>query len=175
MQVIFYKVLLIMLSWYPFSFNACFILVFYFLVFSNRELALLETLLKRNNEEIAVFVYRKPIHTDQFIHYSSHHHQASCKKSVISSLFNRAYSIIKIKDDLHKENTKIKQALKEKGYQKSIICKIFKRITNNHTLPQSQQLTQVIDIQQEQIRMSISLPYVDGTSENYSFYSDLIK
>ena len=163
-----------MLSWYAFSFNTCFILVFYFLVFSNRELALVETLLKRNNGEIAVFVYRKPIHTDQYIHYNSHH-QASCKKSVVSSLFNRACSIIKIKDDLHKENTKIKQPLKGNGYQKSIICKIFKRITNNHTLPQSQQLTQVIDIQQEQIRMSINLPYVDGTSENYRFYSDLIK
>ena len=146
-----------MLSWYAFSFNTCFILVFYFLVFSNRELALLETLLKRNNGEIAVFVYRKPIHTDQYIHYNSHH-QASCKKSVVSSLFNRAYSIITNKDDLHKENIRIKQVLKENGYQGCIISKIFKRITNSRSLPQSQQLTQAMDIQEEEIRMSINLP-----------------
>ena len=55
--------------------------------------------------------------------------------------------------------------LKENGYQESIISKIFKRITNNHSLPQSQQLMQATDIQEEEIRISINLPYVEGTSE----------
>ena len=118
---------------------------------SNGELAFLDTLLKRNNGEIFVLVYRKPTHTDQYLHCSSHH-QTSCKESVVSSLFNRAYSIITNKDDLHKENARIKQVLKENGYQESIISKIFKRITNNHSLPQLQQQTQAADIQ--------------GTSEN---------
>ena len=77
---------------------------------SNGELAFLDTLLKRNNGEISVLVYRKPTHTDQYLHYSSHH-QTSCKESVVSSLFNRAYSIITNKDDLHKENARIKQVI----------------------------------------------------------------
>ena len=51
--------------------------------------------------------------------------------------------------------------LKENGFQESII----KRITNNHSLPQSQQLTEATDIQEEKIRMSINLSYVEGTSE----------
>ena len=34
---------------------------------SNGELAFLETLLKRNNGEISVLVYRKPAHTDQYL------------------------------------------------------------------------------------------------------------
>ena len=55
--------------------------------------------------------------------------------------------------------------LKENGYQESITSKIFKRITDNHSLPQLQQQTQVTDIQEEEIRMSINLPYVEGTSE----------
>ena len=56
--------------------------------------------------------------------------------------------------------------LKENGYQESIISKIFKRITdNNHSLPQSQQLTPATDIQQEEIRMGINLTYVEGISE----------
>ena len=38
-------------------------------------------------------------------------------------------------------------------------------ITNNHSLPQSQQLMQATDIQEEEIRMSINLPYVESTSE----------
>ena len=82
-----------------------------------------------------------------------------------SSLFNRAYSIITNKDDLHKENARTKQVLKENGNREYIINKIFRRITNNHSLPQSQQLTQATDIQEEEIRIRINLPYVQGTSE----------
>ena len=112
---------------------------------SNGELAFLDTLLKRNNGQISVLVYRKPTHTDQYLHYSSHHH-TSYKESVVSSLFNRVYSIIRNKDDIHKENARIKQVLKENGHQESIINKIFRRITNNHSLHQSQQLTEARDI-----------------------------
>ena len=54
--------------------------------------------------------------------------------------------------------------LNENGYQESIISKIFKRISNNHSLPQSQQLTQATDIKEEEIRMSMNLLYVEGTS-----------
>ena len=57
-------------------------------------------------------------------------------ESVFSSVFNRAYSI---RDGLTKENVRIKQLLKKNGYQESIISKIFKGITDNHSLPQSQQ------------------------------------
>ena len=80
-------------------------------------------------------------------------------------MLNRAYSIITNEDDLYKENARIKQVLKENGYQVTIINKIFKRITNNHSLPQSQQQTQATDIQEQEIRMSINFPYVEGTSE----------
>ena len=45
------------------------------------------------------------------------------------------------------------------------VNKIFRRITNKHSLPQSQQLTQATDIQEEEIKMSINLPYVEGISE----------
>ena len=110
-------------------------------------------------------VHGKPTHTDHNLHDSSHHHQTSCKESVVFPLFNRAYSIITNKDGLTKENTRIKQVLKENVYQESIIAKIFERVTNNHSLLQSQQKTQAADIQEEKIRMSINLPYVEGTSK----------
>ena len=42
------------------------------------------------------------------------------------------------KDDLTKESARIKQVLKENGYEESIISKIFKRIADNHSLSQSQ-------------------------------------
>ena len=130
----------------------------------NGKLAFLDTLLKRNNGKISVLGYRKPTHTDQYLHYRSHH-QTSCEESVVSSLLNRAFFIFTNKDDLRKENAIIKQVLKENGYQESIINKIFRRITNNHSLSQSQQLMQATDIQEEEISMSINLPHVEGTSE----------
>ena len=39
---------------------------------NNGELAFLVTLLKRNTGKIYVLVYRKPPHTDQYLHYSTH-------------------------------------------------------------------------------------------------------
>ena len=96
----------------------------------------------------------KAAHTDQYLRYG-YQHQTSCKESLVSSLLNRAYSIIINKDDLCKENARIKQVLKKNGYQENIISKIFKRITNNYSLPQSQQQTQGTYIQEEEIRMSI--------------------
>ena len=131
---------------------------------SNGELAFFENFLKRNNGKISVLVYRKPTHSGQHLHYSSHH-QTSCKESVISALFNRVYSIITNKDDLYKENTRIKQVLKENGYQESIISKFSKRITNNRSLPQSQQQTKITDIPEYDIRLSANVPYIEGTSE----------
>ena len=142
---------------------------------SNGELAFLDTLLSRNNGKISVLVYRKPTYTDQYLYYSSYH-QISCKESVASSFFNRANSIITKKDDLYKENARIKQVLKENGYQESIISNVFKSIPYNRRLSQSQQQMQATDIQEEEIRMTINLPYVEGTSEKLSIrYSDLTK
>ena len=82
---------------------------------SNGEVAFLDTLLKWNNGEISVLVYINSTHTDQYLQCSSHH-ETSCKECVVFSLFNRAYSNITNKDDLLKENARIKQVLKENGY-----------------------------------------------------------
>ena len=59
--------------------------------------------------------------------------------------------------------TQPKQVLKKNEYQESIISKIFKRFTTN--LSQSQQQTQATNLQEEEIRKSINLLYVEGTSE----------
>ena len=106
----------------------------------------------------------RPTQTDQYLHCSSHD-LTGCKESVVSSLFNKAYCIIRNKDNLYKENARIKQVLKENGYQESIISKTLKGITNNYRLPQLQQQTQATDIQEEEIRMSTNLPHTEITSE----------
>ena len=69
----------------------------------------------------------------------------------------------------------MKQMLKENRYWERIISKIFKRITNKHSLSQSQQQTQATDIQEEEIKTSINLPYAEGNSEKLRRYSHLTK
>ena len=66
--------------------------------------------------------------------HCSSYHQTSCEETVVSFLFSGPYSIITNKDDLTKENARNKQVLKKNEYQESINSKIFKRITNNHSL-----------------------------------------
>ena len=46
---------------------------------SNGKLEFLNTLLKRNNGEISVLVYRKPTHTDRYLNYSSHDQKVARK------------------------------------------------------------------------------------------------
>ena len=112
---------------------------------SNGELAFLNILLKQNNREISVLVWSKPTHTGQYLNYSSHH-QTSCKEGVISILLNRAHSTITNKDDLNKKTLKLSKH-ERRMVMKKVICKIFKRITNNHNLPESQKQTQTPYIQ----------------------------
>ena len=45
---------------------------------NNGELAFLDTILKRNDGIISVLVYKKPTHTNQYLHCSSHY-QIRCK------------------------------------------------------------------------------------------------
>ena len=59
---------------------------------SNGELAFLDALFKLNNGKATVLVYKKLTHTEKYVHYSSHP-QTSCKESVVSFLFNKAYCI----------------------------------------------------------------------------------
>ena len=80
---------------------------------SNGGLASLDTFLKHNNGKVSVLVYRKLKHTDQYFPYKCHH-QTSCKESIVSSLFNRAYCVITNKEDLAKENARIMQLIKDK-------------------------------------------------------------
>ena len=124
----------------------------------NGELLFLDILLKFNNRNIPAMVHGKPFNIDQYLYYTSHH-QTSCKGSVISILFNRGYFIINNEDNLTKENTRIKQMLKN-GYHEGITSKTVKKIYNDHSLSQSQQKTKATDIQDEQIKTSINLWHI---------------
>ena len=65
-----------------------------FTIESKRELTFVDTVLRLNNEKIAVLAYGKPMHTDQYLHYSSPH-QANCNDFFPPCLL--AYFVITLK------------------------------------------------------------------------------
>ena len=49
--------------------------------------------------------------------------------------------------------------------RKTLLVKSLRKLLINHSLSQSKRQAQATDIQEEEVRMSINLPYVENTSE----------
>ena len=59
-------------------------------------------------------VYHKPTHTNQYLHYNSHHHPAN-KQSALSSLIHRAKALCD-QDSLTQELVFLTTVFKDDGY-----------------------------------------------------------
>ena len=87
----------------------------------NSQLTFLDRPIQRNRDNtFSVRVYRKPTHTDQYLKFTSHH-LARAKKSVITSLFDRAKNIISNPSDQKKEENHLTAILQDNGYRKKFI------------------------------------------------------
>ena len=62
-------------------------------------------------------VYRKPTHTDRYLHYNSFHHP-SIKNSVCKTLINRAKTICEV-DNIEGELEHLRSVVKMNGYPKN--------------------------------------------------------
>ena len=127
----------------------------------NSQLPFLDTLIQRNRDNtISVRVYRKPTHTDQYLKFTSHH-LASAKKSVITSLFDRAKNIISNRSDEEKEENHLTAVLQANGYPK----KFIKNTIRASQLPRQSVNNDNTENQEQIVPVTINLPYVKGTSE----------
>ena len=59
-------------------------------------------LTRRKGGTLDVTVFRKPTHTDRYLHFSSHH-PASAKRAAVRSLFDRARNVTLRKENLREE------------------------------------------------------------------------
>ena len=83
----------------------------------NTENPFLDTLVQRNiDSNISFRVYRKPTHTDQYLKFTSHH-----LSSAITSLFDRAKSIISNPSNQEKDENHLTAVRQANGYPKKFI------------------------------------------------------
>ena len=107
-------------------------------------------------------VYRKPIHTNQYLQWDSHH-AISNKYSVISSLLHRAKDICSNKFQLEVEQTCIQKVLSSCKYPAWAI----NRMKLKTSTPRKPKNSNNKDIKSNTInRRYITVPYMKGLSES---------
>ncbi|XP_072044617.1 uncharacterized protein [Amphiura filiformis] len=130
---------------------------------ANRHLAFLDTKITRKESgSLDVTIYRKPTHTDQYLHFNIHH-PISHKLSVIRTLTHRANTAVTDPEEREKEIEHIKGALGNCGYRQwafDLSTSRNKPPTQNSNPPEP-----TSDIPQPSNKTFITLPFLDGISQ----------
>jgi len=70
---------------------------------------------RQSDKTVKIQVYRKPTHTDQYLHFQSHH-PIHHKSGVVRTLMDRKDTLVSTEDDKDREELHIRNALKSCGY-----------------------------------------------------------
>ena len=123
-------------------------------------LPFLDTLLRRKDDgSLDITVYRKPTHTDRYLHFQSHH-PTHVRRGLVRCLYDRARSITTSEEGLQKEEHHLAGVLKQNGYPANFI-----RISS---APPMQVLDETQDGEEENGEKPplVMIPYVAGVSED---------
>ena len=125
---------------------------------SNGCLPFLDVLMSRQPDgSIRTSVYRKGTHTDRYLDYNSHH-PLSHKKSVASTLKNRAHTHSSTTSSLNKEVKHVGSVLRMNGYPSRLTKDLGKASGRSQDPPTADQTPQW--------KASTVIPYVRGVSES---------
>ena len=106
----------------------------------------------------SVSVYRKPTHTDRYLHFKSHH-PTHVKRGVVRCFHDRARRVISTQDNLQKEVDHLARVLKQNGYPTNFI--------RNASAPPTQETADVSSPEEEQEKGPlVVIPYVAEMSED---------
>ena len=107
-------------------------------------------------------VYRKPTHTDQYLHWDSNHH-ITAKQSVYNTLAHRAKTVSSTQDNLQKELSHIKTALHYCQFPSWALNQWEHKF--NHTQPPTAQDNSSSN--SNKYKATIVVPYINKTSEKF--------
>ncbi len=100
----------------------------------DNQLAFLDTNFRVNEDgSLETTVYRKKTHTNQYLHFESHH-PLSHKLGVVRTLMDRCDAIVSTTEDQKAEEDIITGALKTCGYPSWSITKVKRQITTKKTI-----------------------------------------
>ena len=145
-----------------------------FTVEDNKEdgsIPFLDTIVKPEADgTLAITVYRKPTHTDQYLQWDSHHH-LSAKFSVIHTLSHRAKTVCSKPELLQQKKDHLRKALTKCKYPKWALEKVEKKLNrsssevidevNNQDTTAAQAATNGV-----KTKGHIVIPYTQGLCES---------
>ena len=108
-------------------------------------------------------VYRKPTHTNQYLHWDSHHDIPS-KYSLIGTLFHRAKTICSEPKHLQDEEEHLYRTLRKCKYPTWALNRV--KLRNQTTLPKKKKNNRTVNNNQEH-KSHITVPYHQGLSESF--------
>jgi len=117
-------------------------------------------IVRKPDGNVKQLVYRKQTHTDQYLHFSSHH-SVQHKLSVIRTLLDRCNNIVTEEEDRQKEELHIRAALSACGYPEWSM-KLAKEQLHSTTNKKAKKS------EEHKFSTQIVIPYVKGLSESLS-------
>ena len=111
-------------------------------------------------------VYRKPTHTDMYLHWDSHHNIPS-KYRVIGTLYHRANTICSTPQHLQKEEKHLNQALKRCKYPTWAINRAKLKIQAIASHSTNRRTANSNPTQSSSPKTNIVVPYHQGLSESF--------
>ena len=118
------------------------------------------------NGRLNTSVYRKETHTDQYLHWDSHH-SISSKYSVVGTLFHRARTVCSTPGELQKEVKHLHQSLKRCKYPDWAINRVKLRTASIHLKKKRSNNNQAGSSSNSGPKPHIVVPYHQGLSESY--------
>ena len=118
------------------------------------------------NGRLNTSVYRKETHTDQYLHWDSHH-SISSKYSVVGTLFHRARTVYSTPVELQKEVKHLHQSLKRCKYPDWAINRVKLRSALTHLKKKRSNNNQAGSSRNSGPKPYIVVPYHQGLSESY--------
>ena len=91
---------------------------------NNNQIAFLDALVTRKDNDLIVEVYRKPTHTDRYLDFVSHHDKRH-KISTAETLLHRASNLPSTKQGKENELIHVTDALRSNNYPQNVISNIL--------------------------------------------------
>jgi len=129
------------------------------------QMPFLDTLVVRKADgRVKLLVYRKKTHTDQYLHFSSHH-PVQHKLSVVRTLLDRSSQIVTEAEDREQEEHHIRTALARCGYPEWSINQVKSQMLRPNTKKTTRKRIWQLS---EEPKSTVVIPYVHDLSEAVS-------